>query len=474
MEVSTIAAIATPPGAGGIGVLKISGPDATRIAGAIFQHRSTASHRPPTDGHSTQVRDQVQTHRLYYGHIVNPDSGNLVDEVLMTVMKAPHSYTCEDVVEIQAHSGPATMRSILELILEQGARIANPGEFTKRAYMNGRIDLTQAEAVIDIINARTDTALRSAAGQMNGKLNAAIEDIKSVLTDLLVDIEAGIDFPEDVAEILPTTDVANRMRQSVNKPIEALIDKYRHHHVYRDGLRLVIIGKPNVGKSSLMNCLVRKERAIVTDLPGTTRDLVEEGLQIRGIPINIVDTAGLHDTEDPVERMGIHKARECIQGADLVIFLVDAAGELSADDHQIYNQYSGMNIILVLNKMDLVDNDVSSLKTPDQWNGIPRVAISALYEKGIDELEEQIVKSAVGENGSVPAYSMIPNLRHKQALEKCLDSIDRALAGINAAQPVELTAIDVKAAIAYLDDIVGTTPSPDILDQIFSSFCIGK
>jgi tRNA modification GTPase len=379
------------------------------------------------------------------------------------------------VVEIQAHSGLATMRTILELVLDRGARIADPGEFTKRAYLNGRIDLTRAEAVIDIINARTGTALRSAAGQINGKLNAVIEDIKSVLTDLLVDIEAGIDFPEDVAEILPTEDVAKRIRHSVNEPIKSLIERYCHYHVYRDGLRLVIIGKPNVGKSSLMNCLVRKERAIVTDLPGTTRDLVEEGLQIRGIPVNIVDTAGLHDSQDPVERIGIHKARECIQGADLVLFLVDAAGELSADDHQIYNQYSGMNIILVLNKMDLVDNNVSSqLKTPEKWNGIPRVAISALYETGIDELEELIVKSAVGDYGRVSASSMIPNLRHKQALEKCLDSVDRALAGINTGQPVELTAIDVKAAIEHLDDIVGTTPSPDILDQIFSSFCIGK
>ena len=475
MEASTIAAIATPPGAGGIGVLKISGPDAVRIAGTIFRHRSKDNDPSPSGGHSTQLKSRFQTHRLYYGHIVDPTGGNLVDEVLMAVMKAPHSYTREDVVEIQAHSGPATMRAILELILDQGARIADPGEFTKRAYLNGRIDLTQAEAVIDIINARTDTALRSAAGQINGRLNAVIEDIKSVLTDLLVDIEAGIDFPEDVAEILPAEDVAERIQQTVNAPIAALIEKYCHHHVYRDGLRLVIIGKPNVGKSSLMNCLVRKERAIVTDLPGTTRDLVEEGLQIRGIPINIIDTAGLHDTQDPVERMGIHKARECIQDADLVLFLVDAAGELSADDHQIYNQYSGMNIILVLNKMDLIDNTAPTpLKIPDQWNGIPRVDISALFETGIEDLEAQIVNSAVGDNGSVPGYSMIPNLRHKQALEKCLDSVDRALAGINAGQPVELTAIDVKAAIAHLDAIIGTTPSPDILDQIFSSFCIGK
>ena len=458
-------------------MIKISGPDAIPIAGTIFRRRCVgpAADTPATDRQAPQDNKRFQTHRLYYGHIIDPGSGNILDEVLMAVMKAPHSYTCEDVVEIQAHSGTATMGAILEKILDQGARIAEPGEFTKRAYLNGRIDLTQAEAVIDIINARTGAALQAATSQVRGKLNAVIEDIKRSLTDLLVDIEAGIDFPEDVAEILPTQDVARNIRQSVSKPIEALIEGYCRRHVYRDGLRLVIIGKPNVGKSSLMNCLVRKERAIVNELPGTTRDLVEDGLQIKGIPINIVDTAGLHDTQDPIEQVGIHKARNCIQGADLVLFIVDAAGPLTADDHRIYQQYAGMNMILVLNKLDLVENDPSlKIQIPEQWNGIPTVSISALYEKGIDALEAVIVNRAVGDNGSLAEHAMIPNIRHKQALEACLDAVEHVLNGLSENQPEELIAIDVKTAIAHLDGIVGTEPSADILDQIFSSFCIGK
>ncbi len=476
MEASTIAAIATPPGAGGIGIIKISGPKAIGIAGAIFYHRTNGAaacdNIKNKDAHSIS---SFKTHRLYYGHIVNPDTRKVVDEVLLAVMKAPRSYTREDVVEIQAHSGPAALRAILALILRQGARIAEPGEFTKRAYLSGRIDLTQAEAVIDIINARTDAALQAATNQVTGKLKTAVEDIKNALTDLLVQIEAGIDFPEDVADILPAQQVAQKIRLLVLKPIEDLIERYRTEHVYRDGLNLVIIGKPNVGKSSLMNCLVQKDRAIVTANPGTTRDLIEEGLQIQGIPINIADTAGLHETDDPIETIGIRKARQSIESASLVLFIINAAETLTTNDHQIYDKYSDKNMILVINKMDLVEHDPSfQLKTPGHWNGIPQAQISALYATGIDGLKELIVKNAVGDIENILDHSIIPNLRHEQALEKSLLAVQTALTGLSQSLPAELLAIDIKGAIDQLDTIVGTKPSADILDRIFSKFCIGK
>lgn len=475
METSTIAAIATPPGAGGIGIIKISGPKAIGIAGTLFHHRTNGTAVGDDTNNNTLNIFSLKSHHLYYGHIINPATQRVLDEVLLAIMKAPRSYTREDVVEIQAHSGPAALRAILALILHQGARLAEPGEFTKRAYLSGRIDLTQAEAVIDIINARTEAALQAATNQVNGKLKAAVEDIKNALTDLLVQVEAGIDFPEDVDDILPAKQVIQKIRVSVLNPIEELIKRYRTEHVYRDGLNLVIIGKPNVGKSSLMNCLVQKDRAIVTPNPGTTRDIIEEGLQIKGIPINIIDTAGLHETNDPVETIGIHKAQQSIESASLILFIINAAEPLTKNDHQIYKKYSDKNMILVINKMDLIEQKPSfQMKIPGQWNGIPQAQISALYDTGIGNLKELIVQSAIGDINDFPDHSIIPNLRHEHVLEKVRLAVQTALKGLTESQPTELLSIDIKEAIDQLDTIVGTKPSADILDQIFSNFCIGK
>jgi len=477
MEPSTIAAIATPPGAGGIGIIKISGPEAVKIAGAVFRNRSNHSQpktAKPVEPKAPEERF-FRSHYLYYGHIVDPVTRQNIDEVLLTVMHAPKSYTREDVIEIQAHSGPAVLRAIFDLVLGQGARIAEPGEFTKRAYLNGRIDLTQAEAVIDIINARTDSALQAATNQVDGKLKSIVESIKNELSDLLVFIEAGIDFPEDVEDILPTPKIIPRIQSCVVQSIEDLIHRYQAEHVYRDGLNLVIIGRPNVGKSSLMNCLVQKDRAIVTATPGTTRDLIEEGLQINGIPINVIDTAGLHDTDDPIETIGIHKAEQRIASSNLVLLVVDAGEPLIADDLQIYRKHQEKNMILVVNKMDLVkDTDTFRLEVPENWNGIAQARLSALYGEGIDTLKELIVQNAIGDLGHVPDHSIIPNLRHENALKKCQDAVHSVIAGLQNNQPVELIAIDIKEAIEWLDSIVGTKPSADVLDQIFSQFCIGK
>jgi tRNA modification GTPase len=416
-----------------------------------------------------------RSHRLYYGHIVDSVARKNIDEVLLTVMHAPKSYTREDVVEIQAHSGPAVLRAIFDLVLRQGARIAEPGEFTKRAYLNGRIDLTQAEAVIDIINARTDAALQAATCQVDGKLKSVVENIKKVLSDLLVFIEAGIDFPEDVEDILPVSTIIPALQRSVVKTIADLIQRYQTEHVYRDGLNLVIIGRPNVGKSSLMNCLVEKDRAIVTATPGTTRDLVEEGLKINGIPINIIDTAGLHDTRDPIETIGIHKAEQRIASANLVLLVVDAGEPLVAEDVQIYKNHQEKNMLLVVNKMDLVeDADAFRLEVPMNWNGIAQARVSALYGQGIEALKDLIVENVTGEIGRMPDHSIIPNLRHENALKKCREAVDAALTGLQSRRPIELIAIDIQEAVDWLDTIIGTKPSADVLDQIFSQFCIGK
>lgn len=477
MAPSTIAAIATPPGAGGIGIIKISGPEALKIAGAVFRNRS--HHAQPVNEKpartSAQKKQVFRSHHLYYGHIVDPASRQNIDEVLLAVMHAPRSYTREDVIEIQAHSGPAVLRAIFDLVIRLGARIAEPGEFTKRAYLNGRIDLTQAEAVIDIINARTDAALRAATNQVDGKLNSIVENIKTELSDLLVSIEAGIDFPEDVPDILPAPKIIPKVQKRVVESIEDLIHRYQTEHVYRDGLNLVIIGRPNVGKSSLMNCLVQKDRAIVTPTPGTTRDLIEEGHQINGIPINIIDTAGLHDTDDPIENIGIRKAEQRIASANLVLLVIDADRPLTANDVQIYAKHRDKNMMLVVNKMDLVDNkDAFQLKVPRNWNGIDQAQVSALYGEGIDTLKALIVKNVTGDIRRFSDHSIIPNLRHENALKSCLKAVQRSLCSLQDNQPVELIALDIKEAIDWLDTIVGIQPSADILDQIFSQFCIGK
>ncbi len=326
MDNSTIAAIATPGGRGGIGIIKISGPKAVLIAKVIFSpaDQQSTSESGKRSSLKTATRAGYQSHRLNYGHIIDPGTGRIVDEVLLSVMKAPRSYTREDVVEINAHGGQAALNAILELVCKHGARIAEPGEFTQRAFLNGRIDLTQAEAVIDIINARTNKFLQVATAQVEGKLRRSIEQIREFLIELLTRAEAAIDFPDDVKDIAEPERTAAEIEARVIKPLRTLIQYHVDGRVLRDGLKVAVIGRPNVGKSSLLNCLVQKERAIVTDVPGTTRDMIEEALNIDGYSVILTDTAGLHDTDDPIETLGIEKTIENVNGADLVLFMVEA------------------------------------------------------------------------------------------------------------------------------------------------------
>jgi len=471
MDNPTIAAVATPIGRGGIGIIKISGEKALRIAATIFKRSSFASN------HNADTCDlsfaRFKSHRLYHGYVVDPGNGRRLDEVLLAIMKAPRSYTREDVVEIQAHSGPVVLSSILELVLKNGARLAEPGEFTKRAYINGRIDLTQAEAVVDIINARTNKALEIATTQLKGDMRMSVETIRDLLSDIFAGINAAIDFPDDVTEIVDIDTATKTLHDKVIARLKELIERYENAHVLRDGLKLVVVGRPNVGKSSLMNRMLQKERVIVASMPGTTRDFIEEPLGIRGIPVIITDTAGLHETDDPVEVIGIKKTYEHTDLSDLVLFMLDAGCRITEEDYKIYERISDRKLIIVINKSDLVD-DGHRLDMPDSWINIPQVKISALYGQGLDRLKDLIAKISLSEHGFDAEHTIVPNLRHKIALEKSLQAALSAVEGLRIRTPFEMISIDIKESVDSLKEITGVIANEDMLDRIFSRFCIGK
>lgn len=471
MECDTIAAIATPIGSGGIGIIKISGKDACSIAASIFQR----SCDPPDElqDRKPPLFSSLTSHRLYHGHIVDRANGKVLDEVLVSKMVAPRTYTREDVVEINSHSGHVVLGSILDLVLKSGARLAEPGEFTKRAYLNGRIDLTQAEAVIDIINSRTEKSLEIATSQLKGGLKSTIESIRGILLDILTEAEAAIDFPEDVGEIINAEEVIEVLEKRVVEDLKKLVDQYENERFLRDGLKMAVIGRPNVGKSSLMNRLIQEDRVIVTPIPGTTRDLIEETLNIHGIPVVIADTAGLHDTDDPVEIIGIEKTQKYINGSDLILFMMDASDPLTGEDIKIYETVKHKRMIMVINKIDLVE-DGFELAIPDTWGKIPSAKISALYGRGLTTLKELIAKLATGEYRLEVRNRIVPNLRHKIALEKSLQLVVAAAKEIRNGTPFELITIDIQETIDSLGEIIGVSAREDVIDQIFSRFCIGK
>lgn len=467
MNASTITAIATPSGKGGIGIIKISGKEALSIATALFRKRGRAADS------KVPSADLLETHKIYYGHIIDAEGGQIVDEVLLSVMKAPRSYTREDVVEINAHGGFVVQQKILELVISKGARLAEPGEFTKRAFLNGRIDLTQAEGVIDIINARTDKALEIAIEQVKGGLGERITSVRDSLVGIVAEIEAGIDFPDDVGETGLAESLRKQLKRKVLNPLGVLLSQYRATHFYREGVKLAVVGRPNVGKSSLVNRLLQKERVIVTPIPGTTRDVIEESLDIHGIPVTVTDTAGLHLTEDPIETIGIGKTQECIRNADLVFFLVDAGTTLSGEDFEIYNTIEKKPAILVINKMDLLSEE-KCFPIPELWK-IPTVMISALYGQGIDTLKERFADTFMGNGERTDSDRMVPNLRHKISLERGFEAVESGIKAVSANLPEELIAIDLKEGIDALGEITGQSLNKEnILDEIFSRFCIGK
>jgi tRNA modification GTPase len=467
MDDSTIAAIATPAGTGGISIIKISGSRATAIASIIFK------------GSSPTAQDALQpagfhSHRLYHGHIIDPASSAVLDEVLLSVMRAPRSYTCEDVVEINSHGSPAAVQAILEVVLRSGARLAEPGEFTRRAFLNGRIDLTQAEAVIDLINARSARALEVFTAQLSGALRQEILNIRCACVDLLSRLEAEIDFPEDVEESFDGAAASLEVRDHVIEPVRRLLRLHADGRAIRDGLTVAIAGRPNVGKSSLMNRLLCRERSIVTQFPGTTRDAIEDILVIKGVPVSVWDTAGLQEPGDTVESIGIQKTWERCQQADLILFVLEAHKALSDDDLRIFGKIRSRSLVCVFNKIDLLDKASREPELPKDWPQLRRVAVSALKGLGLEELRDAIIQAAWSENVLDGAGKIMPNLRQKAVLERCAEAGEAAAACIEEAGTPEIMAIYLKEAVDLLDEVLGARVKTDILENIFSRFCIGK
>lgn len=471
MEYDTIAAIATPIGSGGIGIIKISGQDAFSIAEAIFQRSRPSLGVGRPEGEALIF--PLKSHRLYHGYIVNPETGRVLDEVLLSAMKGPRTYTREDVIEINTHSGYIVMASILDLVLQKGARLADPGEFTKRAYLSGRIDLTQAEAVIDIINSRTEKSLEIATSQIKGDLKNRIEFMRHSLIDILTQVEAAIDFPEDVGDLIDVESVNQILNKAVINELSDMVAQYENAHFLRDGLKMIVVGRPNVGKSSLMNRLIKNDRVIVTPIPGTTRDLIEETLNIRGIPVIIADSAGLHETKDPVEVIGIEKTKEYIHTSDLILFMIDASDPFTIEDNKIYQTICDKRLVLVINKIDLVEDGFKP-EIPETWDKIPSVKISALYGNGLNSLKDLIAKLAIGDHHLDVQSKIIPNLRHKLALEKSLEFAVSAGEELRKGTFFEFVAIDIKATLDGLGEIIGAVAKEEVIDQIFNRFCIGK
>ena len=454
----TIAAIATAPGEGGIGIIRISGEKSLQVAQSIFKSKS-----------GKMIKD-YNTRTLIYGNIV--DGEKVIDEVLLAYMKGPNSYTAEDVIEINCHGGFISVKKILELILSKDVRLADAGEFTKRAFLNGRIDLSQAEAIIDVIKSKTDMAHEVAQNQLEGSLAKKIRELRNNVTEVLAHLTVSIDFSEeDVEEI--TYKTLEEKSYELRNEIKKLYDTAESGKILRDGLKTVIVGKPNVGKSSLLNSILGENRAIVTDIAGTTRDIIEEFVNIKGIPLKIVDTAGIRETEDVVEKIGVEKSRESFSTADLVIMVLDASRKLSQEDMEILESLENKKTIVLLNKMDL-EPQIELEKIEEFVNSEDIIKISALKHQGIEELQDKI--EAMVYHGSVKNSSdlMITNSRHKDALFKAYESINDAINAIEQRMPYDFIEVDFKNIWDYLGYINGDTIREDLLDTIFANFCIGK
>lgn len=471
MNNSTIAAISTPVGHGGIGIIRLSGPQAIDIALSAFRPKVLRDPGPPFP----VDRDNgfhPESRRIYYGHIFDPETHRVLDEVLFFVMRAPRSYTAEDTVEIQTHAGILVMGSILDVLLNAGARLAQPGEFTKRAFLSGRIDLTQAEAVADIITARSQSALDMAMSQISGQMKRIIHTLRDRILDILVCMEAAIDFPDDVGETGRPADYADRLDPGILSALNELVQAHAAENFLRDGFKIAIIGGPNVGKSSLFNRLLNRDRAIISDTPGTTRDFIEDSFVMDGIPVILTDTAGIRENPDPLEGIGIEKAWRTIETSDMVLFVMDAGFSVTAADLEHFERVNVKKVILVINKMDLPEADIRFV-LPRQWADVACARISALQNSGINVLKHLITTIS-----SAPLSDrrdrIVPNLRQKKLLEKTMVAVSETAAGLRRGDPVELACIDLKGAIDALSEVAGDNIRPDVLDCIFSRFCIGK
>jgi tRNA modification GTPase len=462
----TIAAIATPVGSGGIGIIRISGPLSGSILETLFR-KETGSHAGCLN------KETPFSRRLTHGFIIDPHNDELVDEVLVSFMRAPNSYTCENVGEIQSHCGPVVLKKILNLVLSYGARLADPGEFTKRAFLNGRIDLSQAESIADMISARTDAALNLAVAQLKGEMAANIAQPIEFIHNNIVSLQAVIEFDAELEESMEWPCFYRDLRSRAIEPIKRLLLHYENGHVLRDGVRLDIVGRPNVGKSSLLNKLINKDKAIVTSIPGTTRDLIEDFFSVRGIPIIITDTAGLHRTNDPVEIIGIEKTRRAIAQSDLILCVIDATDPFNGDDYDVINSIDKQKTILVLNKMDLVESS-AAIKIPKAWEGIITLQISAKTGEGIEDLKNCIAERFKGGLEIDFGQSLVPSVRQKLLLESALETLKRVDAGQPFRIGEELIVYELERALNDLRKITGEVVDEQVMDEVFNRFCIGK
>jgi tRNA modification GTPase len=450
----TVCAISTPVGEGGIGVVRMSGQFAHTILKKIFKPNKNSNFYQPRT--------------LYLGHITNPENNKIIDEVFVVFMHAPNTYTKEDIAEVYSHGGYAVQKNILAIMISQGARLAEPGEFTKRAFLNGRVDLLQAESVLDIIQSETDEELKNAIGQLEGRLSRKINGLKEQIKEVLIEIDALIDFPEEDVEI-DKKGMFLKLRKT-KREIEMLVNSYYKGKAIKHGLEALIVGKPNVGKSSLLNALLLKEKAIVTPIPGTTRDLIEDTLHINGIKVKIIDTAGLRKPKDEIEREGVEKVNKKIPKTDLIIWVLDGSDIYAPEDEDVLTKIRRMPIITVINKIDLPQRlDRAILKSGNlKW-----IEISALVDTGFEELKDAIYTRLM-EKGFKGGGVFITSMRHRDALEKTAEAISRAITCIKAEESSEFTAFELQESLLHLGEITGETCPDEILQGIFSRFCIGK
>lgn len=455
-QFDTIAAISTPIGEGGISIVRLSGEDAIEIANKVFKGKNLA---------------QVPTHTIHYGHIVDPKTKKVIDEAMLSVMKGPKTFTRENVVEINCHGGMVVTNEILQLLLANGARMADPGEYTKRAFMNGRIDLTQAESVMDIIRAKTDKSREIAMNQLKGGLLAKIRELRQNLLDTMAQEEVNIDYPEyDMDDM--TGNQMKEVAQQVSKKIEKLLLTAQEGKIMRNGLATAIVGRPNVGKSSLLNYLTQDEKAIVTDIAGTTRDTLEEYVSIKNIPLKLIDTAGIHETEDKVEKIGVERSKKAVQEADLVLLLLDGSRELSEEDRELLDFTKSKKRIIILNKSDLGRKITQEMiqKITDS----PVITTSILEKNNLESLANEIEKMFFNGIENSANQALVTNQRQAGLLQKAKQSLQEVITGVENAMPLDLVQIDLKDAWDTLGEITGESAPDELITELFSQFCLGK
>ncbi|WP_078556391.1 tRNA uridine-5-carboxymethylaminomethyl(34) synthesis GTPase MnmE [Bacillus alkalicellulosilyticus] len=458
MELDTIAAVSTALGEGAIAIVRLSGEDAIEIANRIYKGK--------------QRLTDVPSHTIHYGYIKDTRTDEIVEEVMVSVLRAPKTFTRENIVEINCHGGIVSVNRVLQLLLTEGARLAEPGEFTKRAFLNGRIDLSQAEGVIDLIRAKTDRAMNVALNQMEGRLSKKINIVRQALLETVAHVEVNIDYPEYDAEEM-TLHLLREKASFVVTEIDKLLSTAEQGKILREGLATVIVGRPNVGKSSLLNSLVHETKAIVTDIPGTTRDVIEEYVNVRGVPLRLIDTAGIRETEDIVEKIGVERSRQMLKDAQLILLVLNYADNLTIEDEALFEAIHGMDAIIILNKTDLPQR-IDSEKVKSLAGGRPLVTTSLVKDEGIVELEEAIQKLFFTGNLEGEDVTYVSNSRHIALLHQSKKSIMDALDAIEAGMPIDLVQIDITRAWEQLGEIIGDTVHESLIDQLFSQFCLGK